>query len=79
LIHISEGKNKLDKSIRVLIAIFLLFIGIVVFLILFFAGGLFEESSSTTTSNDSDFPIVIFVPIFFGAIIPLVAAIRKRR
>ncbi|UCG02811.1 MAG: hypothetical protein JSW11_02245 [Candidatus Heimdallarchaeota archaeon] len=68
----------MDKTIRLLIVIFLLFIGVVLFM-LFFIGFLLRGSSSPSSSNDSEFPIIIFVPIFFGILVPIMAAIRRRR
>jgi len=76
--YLTGWYTKLDKTVRILIMIFLLFIGIVLF-ILFLIGFLLRGSSSPSSSNDSDFPIVIFVPIFFGVLIPIIASIRKRR
>ncbi|MFX1286467.1 MAG: hypothetical protein ACFFB5_22720 [Promethearchaeota archaeon] len=68
----------MDKTLRILISMLLLFIGVVVLLIFFVIGFLLRGSGSNSTSNDSVFPIIILVPIFFGVIIPIIAAIRKR-
>ena len=70
---------KMDKTFRVLISGFLLFFGVVLFFIIFISGFLLQDSNSNSPSSNSDFPIIIFVPIFFGIIIPLMATIRKRR
>ncbi|MFX0014460.1 MAG: hypothetical protein ACFFB2_08990 [Promethearchaeota archaeon] len=68
----------MPNKFRIITGIFLLFVGIVIF-ILFFIGFQLRGSGTSSTSNESDFPIIILVPIFFGILLPIIAAIRKRR
>ncbi len=69
----------MDKRVRVFIGVLLLFISVVVLIIFFIIGTLSNGSSANSPSKDSDFPIVILVPIFFGAFLPIIAAIKKQR
>ncbi|MHA2248051.1 MAG: hypothetical protein ACXADY_24095 [Candidatus Hodarchaeales archaeon] len=65
------------KIYQILIGIFLLFIGVVTLILVFLIGSV--DPSTSSSSSSSDFPFVIFIPIFFGAFIPIIAAVKKRR
>ncbi|UCE14261.1 MAG: hypothetical protein JSV04_03565 [Candidatus Heimdallarchaeota archaeon] len=63
------------KIYKFIIAAFLVFTGVVLLILVIILRGTNEPSSST----DSDFPFIVFIPIFIGAFVPIIAAIRRRR